>query len=104
MNYDLLWSKVLEDIKESVTSLVYITWFQETKLYKIEGNEATIIVPMVIHRKHLNDKYLQEIIDCLKKETNQVYEINFILADEIVENEKKSTDIVEKDTQEKEKI
>ena len=104
MNYDLLWSKVLEDIKESVTSLVYVTWFQDTKLYKIEGNEATIIVPMIIHRKHLNDKYLQEIIDCLKKETNQLYEINFILADEIVENEKKSTEIVEKDDTQKEKI
>ena len=104
MNYDLLWSKVLEDIKQSVTSLVYITWFQDTKLYKIEGNEATIIVPMIIHRKHLNDKYLQEIIDCLKKETNQLYEINFILSDEIVENEKNSTEIVEKDSSLKEKI
>ena len=34
MNYDLLWSKVLENIKESVTSLVYITWFENTKLHK----------------------------------------------------------------------
>ena len=103
MNYDLLWSKVLEDIKESVTSLVYITWFEKTKLYKIDGNEAIIIVPMEIHRKHLNDKYLQEIINCLLKETNQIYEISFILEDEIVDNKNLSTEIVDNSNQ-KEKI
>ena len=91
MNYDLLWSKVLEKIKLSVTSLVYVTWFESTKLYKIENNEATIIVPMEIHRKHLSDKYLKDIINYLYSETNQVYEINFILEDELNENESLST-------------
>ena len=104
MNYDLLWSKVLENIKESVTSLVYVTWFENTKLNKIENNEATIIVPMEIHRKHLTDKYLQEIIDCLYRETNQVYEINFILEDELIDNEKLSTEIVDNSQTNKEKI
>ncbi len=103
MNYDLLWSKVLENIKELVTSLVYITWFQNTKLYKIENNEATIIVPMEINRKHLTDKYLQDIINALFKETNKIYDISFILEDEIVENEKISTTVVD-NTEQKEKI
>ncbi len=97
MNYDLLWSKVLEKIKLSVTSLVYITWFQETKLYKIENNEATIIVPMEIHRKHLNDKYLSDIVKYLYSETNQSYEINFILADELTDNDNLSTTNVDKE-------
>ena len=104
MNYDLLWSKVLENIKASVTSLVYITWFENTKLYKIENNEATIIVPMEIHRKHLNDKYLKDIINSLYNETNQVYEISFILEDELIENEKISTNDVDKASEPKEKI
>lgn len=104
MNYDLLWSKVLEKIKSSVTSLVYITWFENTKLYKIENNDATIIVPMEIHRKHLNDKYLQEIIDFLYTETNQKYDINFILEDELVDNKALSTKKVEENNNEKEKI
>ena len=86
MNYDLLWSKVLDNIKPTVTSLVYITWFENTKLYKIDNNEATIIVPMEIHRKHLNEKYLNEIINSLFKETNHMYDIVFILEDEIVNN------------------
>lgn len=104
MNYDLLWSKVLENIKELVTSLVYITWFQNTKLYKIDNNEVTIIVPMEINRKHLTDKYLQDIINALFKETNKIYDINFILEDEIVENEKISTNIENNNSTPKEKI
>ena len=95
MNYDLLWSKVLEDIKLTVNSLIYKTWFEKTKLYKIENNEATIIVPMDIHRKHLNDKYLNDIVKSLSKETNQIYEINFILEDELITDDKKSTEIVD---------
>ena len=106
MNYDLLWSKVLEDIKNSVVnSLVYTTWFEKTtRLYEINDNEATIVVPSQIYRKHLNDKYLQDIVNSLFKETNQIYDIKFLLEDEITEKEKLSTDIVENDELEKEKI
>lgn len=104
MNYDLLWSKVLDNIKPKVTSLVYITWFENTKLYKIENNEATIIVPMEIHRKHLSEKYLNEIINSLFKETNQMYEIIFILEDEITNNDEKIIPTNLDNNSEKEKI
>ena len=98
MNYDLLWSKVLDNIKESpISSLVFITWFKDTKLYKIDGNEAQIIVPLgEIHRKHLNEKYLQDIVNSLYKETNQVYDIKFLLPDELVEdNSNTSTESID---------
>ena len=96
MNYDLLWSKVLENIKLSVTSLVYKTWFENTRIFKIENNEITIVVPMEISRKHLNEKYLKEIIDSLYKETSVVYEISFILEDEIINSNNLSTNNCEK--------
>ncbi len=104
MNYGLLWSKVLENIKMSVTSLIYTTWFENTKLYKIDGNIVTIIVPMDIHRKHITEKYLKDITDALYIETNQIYDINIILEDEITEQEKLSTPIVDNSNKEKEKI
>ena len=103
MNYDLLWSKVLNNIKPTVTSLVYITWFENTKLYKIEDKEVTIIAPSEIHRNRLVNYYVQDIIDALNKETGQIYEINILLEDELVEKENLSTITVEK-SQEKEKI
>ncbi len=103
MNYDLLWSKVLEDIKFKVNSLIYTTWFERTRLYKIEGNEVTVIAPSEIHRNRLVNYYIQDIIDALIKETNQTYEINILLEDELVEKENLSTITVDK-PQEKEKI
>ena len=104
MNYDLLWSKVLNNIKPTVTSLVYVTWFENTKLYKIDNNEATIIVPMEIHRKHLNEKYLKDIVNALFLETKQTYDIIFILEDEIVTNKDKEDEKVEEICENNEKI
>ena len=83
MNYDLIWSKFLEKIKFEVNSVVYATWFGSAKLYKIENNIATIVVPMDIHRRHLNDYYYKMICNILYQITNQMYELNFILKDEI---------------------
>ncbi len=96
MNYDQLWSKVLEDIRCLVNSLIYDTYFSCTKLYKLEGNEATIVVPFDIYREHLTRFYLNDIVNCLQKETNKIYDINFILEDEINNKEDLSTPIVEK--------
>lgn len=107
MNYDLLWSKVLEKISSIVNSLVYSTWFESTKLYKVEDNEVTIIVPSVVHRKHIIDVYLQDLKNALFSVTNQMYEINFILEDEIVNNNSNLSTISVEKTQEesnKEKI
>ena len=85
MNYDLLWSKVLEKIKANVTSMAYTTWFKDTSIYRIENNTVTIIVPMEIHKKKINDSYLNLIISMLSEETNIIYDINLVLKSEIKE-------------------
>ncbi len=87
MNTDLVWSKFLNKIETEVNSIVYKTWFSNTKLHELKDNIATIIVPMEIHRKHLNDSYLKVIIDTLFLITNQMYDVNFILEDEIKKDE-----------------
>ena len=104
MNYDLLWSKVLEIIRTKVNSLIFSTWFEVIKLYKIDGNEVTLIAPSDIHRNRLNKVYLQDIVSALYSITNQTYEINIILEDELANNSTLSTNVVEKTTEEKEKI
>lgn len=83
MNYDLLWSKCLSKIQTEVTSIIYKTWFQETTIYKIDNNIVTIIVPHEIHKKNLQERYLDLIISTLAEVTNNIYEIEFILKDEI---------------------
>ena len=58
MNVDILWQNFLDKIKPDLSSLAYTTWFADTKLYKLENDKALIIVPMQIHKKHLEDNYL----------------------------------------------
>ena len=83
MNIDLLWTKILSQIKEEVTSLSYNTWFADTELYKLTEGKAYIIVPMPIHKNHLNDNYYDLIADKIKTEFNYDYELIFILKEEI---------------------
>lgn len=83
MNEKIIWSNVLELIKNEVTSLSFETWFKDTELHEIKENKAIILVPMAIHKKHLTDKYFDLIKDTLKSITEEVYDIDFILKEEI---------------------
>jgi len=90
MNTDIVWSNLLNELKDELSSLAYDTWFNDTKLYKLDKGVAYIIVPMPIHKRHLNDFYGEIIINKLNKLTNSNYELKFYLQEEIDEEEKTS--------------
>ena len=75
MNVDVLWNNFLSQIKSELTSLAFDTWFNDTKLHKLENGKAIIIVPMQIHKKHLADKYS----DIIKEKLNETTGTNFEL-------------------------
>lgn len=83
MNFNAIWNNFLKEIKEELSSLAFETWFNDTKLYKIENSKAFIIVPMPIHKKHLSDNYLDKIINILGNIAGATLEIEFFLEDEI---------------------
>ena len=89
MDYDVIWSKLLEQIKTELSTISYSTWFKDTKLYKLENDKAYIIVTMLIHKKHLMDNYSDLIINNLQKLTDNTYELCFLLNEEIQEEEMK---------------
>lgn len=89
MNVDIVWSKLLDSLKNELSSLSYSTWFAETSLYRLKDGKAYIIVPMTVHKKHLLDNYSELITSFLYKQTNNEYELNFLLKEEIEEEEKK---------------
>ena len=70
MNTDIIWSKFLEKIKEHISSLSYDIWFKDTKLHSIDNGTAVIVVPMLLHKKHLEENYLDTIIDVFTSITN----------------------------------
>ena len=88
MNVDVLWIKILKQLETELNSLAYTTWFSETSLYKLDKNIAYIVVPMQVHKRHLNDNYSDLIIERLQNETNNTYELEFLLSSEIEELKK----------------
>ncbi len=83
MNVDLLWNKFLERIKNDVNSMVYKTYFANTKLITNEDNKLIISVPNVICQKRLDSFYYDIINAILLELTNQTYELKFILEEEV---------------------
>ncbi len=98
MNVDVIWSKVLEQIKSELNSLSYEAWFSETKLHKLDNGKAYIIVPMEIHKKHILNNYSDIVIDSLNSLTGTNYEIYLLSPDEIEEEEEKEKVIENNET------
>ena len=85
MDNKILWEKFLENIKSDVSSLSYETWFKDTKLHKLDNNTACVIVPFILHKKHLTENYLDDMERVMLSLTNVKYNFNFLLEDEIEE-------------------
>ena len=91
MNVELLWSKLLSQIKEELSTLSYSTWFADTQLYKLDNGKAYIIVPMPLHKRHLVDNYSDIIIAKLNDITGSNYELCLLLKEEIEDIDEKIT-------------
>lgn len=89
MNTEIIWNNFLEKIKERISPLSYDTWFKDTKLYKIEKNTAVIVVPMILHKKHLEENYLEEIEEIFNLITGTNFTLQFKLDSEV------NTEVVE---------
>ena len=88
MDKDLLWSKILDKIKNELNSLAYQTWFSETELYKLENGIAKIIVPYAIHKNHIINNYKEILTKCLLEQTNNNYELELLLKEDIEDEPK----------------
>ncbi len=81
----ILWSKILEKIKNELNSLSFQTWFEETKLYSFSNGVAKIIVPYALHKDHLANNYKKLICSCFMEETNEIVELEFLIQEDIDE-------------------
>ena len=86
MNTDIIWNNFLDKIRERISPLSYDTWFKDTRLYKIDGGTAIILVPMSLHKKHLEENYLDEIEEIFNSITGTIFNLQFKLENEIVED------------------
>ena len=80
---DVIWNNTLSQIKDELSSLAFNTWFNETKLEKIDNDVAFIIVPMPIHKRHLQENYYDLISNKMFEVTGSQYELEFLLEEEV---------------------
>lgn len=85
MNTGMLWNNFLDKIRDRISPLSYDTWFKDTKLYKIDKNIATVLVPMSLHKKHLEENYKDEIEEIFNAITGTNFIFQFKLESEITE-------------------
>ena len=81
MNKEELWNKFLENIKNEITDVSFTTWFNDddTKLYSFENDVATVVVSRDFIKKHLEERYLDIMIDGMSRVTNSDVTFNIIL-------------------------
>ncbi len=95
MNVDIIWTNVLKEIKDELSSLAFTTWFNDVNLKQIKDGRAIVVVPMSIHKKHLADNYSEVIREALNKVTGTNFELEFLLPEELDEQTKKIEPIIE---------
>ena len=93
MDNNKLWDEFLKIIKEKISTLSYQTWFEDTYLYSIKDNVATVVVPMAFHQKHLVDNYSDLIAETFTGITGNDYVFEFKLKSDLEEEEDNLNDI-----------
>lgn len=93
MNTETLWNSFLSKIKERISPLSYDTWFKDTRLHKIENGIAVIVVPIILHKKHLEENYLDDIEEIFNALTDTNFKFEFKLETEIQEEEENNIEI-----------
>lgn len=90
MNTDILWKNFLSKINEQVTALSYATWFSDTKLYSLKDGTATVIVPYVLHKKHLAENYADIIQNTFNSLTGTNFNFVYLLEEEVKKQEEQT--------------
>lgn len=86
IDINIVWNNFLDKVKEQISSISFEAWFRDTKLYKIDGEVAIVIVPLNLHKKHLTENYLPIIEEIFASITGVNYTFSFLLEEEINDN------------------
>ena len=82
-----IWDKILDDLKEHISSLSFQTWFMDTILYDKDNGNYRVIVPMSIHKKHLEENYNELLENIIINYDNNFKDIKYFLKEELEELE-----------------
>lgn len=78
-----IWAKVLDILKKDFQPISFNTWFGNTKLYDLNDDKITLLVPMALHKKVLPMQYNDLIVDAFAEVTGIERPIEYLLKDDI---------------------
>ena len=61
-----IWSMILDRLREDLSETTIKTWFDETTVVALEGNELILHCPNAFKRSNIQDRFLPNIIESLK--------------------------------------
>ena len=86
LDYDLIWDRFLEKIKQELEPINFETWFEDTKLVEIKDGIAKIQVTIPIAKKHIKDIYNELATQIFNETTESNFKLEYLTEDEIETN------------------
>ena len=96
MNTEMIWQKFLETIKNTLSDITYETWFKENKLIEFDENTIKILVPDIVHKKHLKENYNETVEAIFNEITGSNFKVEYYLEEELTSDIKINTDYKQK--------
>ncbi|MDD3187401.1 MAG: chromosomal replication initiator protein DnaA [Bacilli bacterium] len=92
MEIEVLWNHFLEITQKNLSEITFETWFKEARLIEIDENTIKILVPDVLHKKHLKENYNEMVEETFNEITGSNFKIEYLLEEEVITNVKIDTD------------
>ena len=87
LNIEQLWISALDKIKLIVDPVAYMTWFENTKIYTIDNDTISLIVPYEAAKTILKQRYQENMEEIVFELTGTNYNFKYYLDTEIVKDE-----------------
>ena len=83
LNFDDIWVKVLEILKNEFNPVSFTTWFQPTKIHDITNDKVVLLVPMPLHKRVFESEYKELLINTFASVLDEEKNIECVLVDDI---------------------
>ena len=96
MNYEDIWSKVLEILKKELNPVSLTTWFSDTSIYNINDKSVILLVPMFMHKKVFLTNYYNLITEAFTSVLGEFKELECLDKSEVTDKvENLTTEVVD---------
>lgn len=75
---DSIWNEVLNKLEKKIRPILFQTWFKDTKLIDLSKEQAVVLVPLDVHKKHIEEQYINILKDTFKEITESKVCFKFI--------------------------